>query len=152
MSRVDERGRWVTAGYGIVLVGALAFVVGCFLPYVAAGEFPVVGTPSIWWLNTEQRSAAEVFGASVNLFPGPAALIWISLVAIRAQRAWTAPALIAATIVWSLARIGGLVFSYRIYDGAMGSGYWLMWGSVGVIISGTVMVVMSSREARSDEE
>jgi uncharacterized membrane protein len=60
--------------------------------------------------------------------------------------------MVATTIVWSLARIGGLAFTYYIYDGHMGLGYWLMLACVVLVTVGTIVVFVSTRRARSDEE
>lgn len=130
-------------GYRVVLVGALGFVVGCFLPYAEAS------TPHSWSLYrliTTGEAPVAVAGGHLYLFAGAAAIALISLAALKEPRAWAFPALSAASIVWSLTWIGILLGGYGFYT-SLNVGYWLMLACVCAVIVGTALVWTSSRRA-----
>ena len=142
-------GRSVTAGYGLVLVGAFGFAVGCFLPYFDPG----VGEPlSLWGLYTIESSAAETIGSVLILFTGSATLVGITLVGLLRRPPWTVTALISVSIVWSLMWIGNLVNSATRSNTEMAVAYWLMLVCIGLVLIGATVVTLSTRGARSSNE
>jgi hypothetical protein len=128
-------------GYAVVLIGALGFVVGCFLPYAEAR------TPHSWSLYrllTTKDEAVAVVGAYLDLFAGAAVIALISLAAMKKPRTWAFPALAAASTVWSLTWIAFFLFGYGFYT-SLNSGFWLMAFSVAVVVIGTILVGPSIR-------
>ena len=128
-------------GYAVVLIGALGFVVGCFLPYAEVGA-PAEHSPSLYRLLTMREHALAATGSFLYLFTGVAAIALISLAALKQPRAWTPPALGAASIVWSLTWIGILLGGFGFYS-SHNVGYWLMAISIAVVILGTIAVGLS---------
>jgi hypothetical protein len=137
-------------GYGVVLVGALGFVVGCFLPYITTGQGPL-GSPSLFRMVTIGESGVKIVASILGLFTGAAALAWISIVGMRRFRAWTVVALTSVSVVWSLTWIGTLVGGNSMLNNPNAVGYWLMVVGVGVVIVGTAMVWASFRRAEVAE-
>ena len=138
-------------GYVIVLVGAVAFVVGCFLPFwdVPSGMRSLNNGPSYFrFVVVEGAEVATSVGGCMLLFGGPAALAWIAIAGINGSR-WTRPALAAATVVWSLTWIGVLLgvsrFGDRIVD--RGVGWWVLLLGVGVVVIGTIVIWIGGRRA-----
>ena len=130
-----------STGYVVAMIGALGFVVGCFVPYAEAG------TPhslSLYRLITMRQAALAAAGSHFYLFAGATAIALISLAGLRKPGAWVFPALAAAAIVWSLTWIGILLGGYGFYS-SMKVGYWLMAVSIAVVVIGTVLVWLSVR-------
>ena len=128
-------------GYALVLIGALGFVVGCFLPYA---EVRRPHSWSLYRLITTREAAAAVAGSYLYLFAGAAAIALISVAALRKPRAWAFPSLASASIVWSLTWIGILLGGYGFYT-SVNVGYWLMAVSIAVVVLGTILVGSSVR-------
>jgi hypothetical protein len=125
----------------VVLVGALGFVAGCFLPYAEAG------TPhslSLYRLITMRQAAVAVAGSHLYLFAGAAAIALTSIAALKKPRVWAFPALAAASMVWSLTWIGILLGGYGFYS-SLNVGFWLMTVSIAVVILGMIVVRLSVR-------
>jgi hypothetical protein len=141
-----------TSGYMVILVGAVGFIVSCFLPFMTVGV-PVDSGISLVRLSTAGPvGAVAAVGSVIHLFVGLVVLAWIAVVGIVRPRPWTAVALIAASIVWSLIQAGSLISWIGFYgprDPAVG--YWLILVSVLVVIAGTAMVWVSSRRAEMIE-
>jgi hypothetical protein len=135
-------------GYAVVLIGALGFVVGCFLPYADVGAQAEHSSLSLYRLLSLRESALAATGSFLYLFTGVTAIALISLAALREPRAWTSPALVAASIVWSLTWIGILLGGYGFYT-SLNAGYWLMLACVCVVVLGAALVFMSSRTRRA---
>jgi hypothetical protein len=136
-------------GYGVVLVGVVGFVAGCFLPYFDP-DYPGAPVPirgvSIFQLQTVARSGVEYIGAILNLFAGVATFGSLALLGALRHAAWTTVALVAASAVWSLTWIGSLVGVMGTFEGFEGTGYWVMLASVGGVIVGAIIVLVSSRK------
>lgn len=147
-----ERRGSRSAGYVIGLVGVMAFVVGCFLPYwdLPSGMRPLNYNTSYFRLVvSEGAGVATNVGGFMLLFGGPAALAWIAIAGIRGSR-WTRPALFAATVVWSLTWIGVLLGVSRLtVDEPRRVGWWVLLLGVGVVVIGTILIWISDRQAEA---
>jgi hypothetical protein len=105
---MERRGSGSDAGYVIVLVGVIVFIVGCFLPYWGVTE-PTSASLSLYWLYIpEGIGARQSVGGLLILFGGVTTLAWIAIAGIRGSR-WTRPALAGVTVAWSLTWIGTLL-------------------------------------------
>jgi hypothetical protein len=100
--RRSERSR--PTGYLVVLIGAMGFVVSCFLPYLDYQVLPSQpGPPSLYRLiMLTSRTLAERAGGFAYLFAGVATLASVAIAGIRGTRPWTPFALTAVTTAWSL--------------------------------------------------
>jgi hypothetical protein len=152
---MERRGSG-SVGYVIVLLGVIAFVVGCFLPFwnIPSGMLPHTYNPSYFRLVVvEGAEVATSVGGFLLLFGGPAALSWIAIAGIRGSR-WTRPAVAAATVVWSLTWIGMLLGISRFGPLTVdrGVGWWVLLLGVAVVVIGTAVIWISDRrdEARAD--
>jgi len=150
---VDEHGSpgSSTLGYVLVLVGVVAFVLSCFLPYSRLLDQRSI---SYYRLATmSQGGTLRYVGGLLFLFGGTATVAWVALAGLRHgrhERRRTPSILLAVSVVWSLSWIGILVsvsggFGYEV-------GYWSMLVSIGVVIVGTVVVWLSGRHAAHDPE
>lgn len=134
---MERRGSG-SAGYVIVLLGVVIFVVGSFLPYWGDIE-PTSASLSFYRLVIPERlGAARSLGGFLLLFGGAATLALIAIAGIRGSR-WTHPALAAATVVWSLTWIGTLVAQSSIPNVGRGVGWWVLLLGVGVIVIGSIV-------------
>jgi hypothetical protein len=151
---MERRGSG-SAGYVIVLLGIIAFVVGCFLPYwdLPSGMRPLNYNTSYFRLViVEGAGAAANVGGFLLLFAGPAALAWIAIAGIRGDR-WTRPALAAATVVWSLTWIGVLLGVSRLaVDEPQRVGWWVLLFGVGVVVIGTINIWIRDRRAEASAQ
>lgn len=139
---MERRGRAGSTGYVVLLIGAVAFVVGCFLPYYDYDVSPF--SVSLYRAMMFNPGGAEASaGAFLLLFAGVATLAWIAIAGVRGSGGWTRPTLAAVTIVWSLTWIGILLGASGF--GARLVGYWVLLLSVGVVVIGTIMVWVSAR-------
>jgi hypothetical protein len=133
-----------SSGYGIVLLGVVGFVVGCFLPFLSGNFLPAEGTLSLFRLTWSGAGGAfEQVGALLSLFAGAATVGTIALWGISRRRARTPRgALVAGVAAWTLTWIGVLIdqaeFPHEV-------GYWVLLASLGVAIIGTVVVWVSAR-------
>jgi hypothetical protein len=138
-----ERRESGSAGYVIVLLGVVVFVVGCFLPFweLASGMRPLNYNVSYFRLVIPERwGVAASVGGFLLLFGGPVVLAWIAIAGIRGSR-WTRPALAAATVVWSLTWIGVLLGVSRLALGvARDVGWFLLLLGIGVVATGTILI------------
>jgi hypothetical protein len=140
---VTRNDRRMTVGYSIALVGAVGFLVGCFLPYY---DFRYPGAPvppvsvSIFRFQTVALPPAETVAAILYLFTGAATVACISLYGIARRRAGSVMALAAASVVWSLTWAGALISSTEGFEGI---GYDVMLASLVVGSIGTVVVAVS---------
>jgi len=127
-----------SAGYGIALVGTLAFVVGSFLPYVTLRQ---AFAPSLYEMQTMRHTGAGWVGAVLMLFTGVAAVAVISSVGIRRPQVWTAAALFVV-VVWTLDEIGFALGAAGLWP-TKAVGYWVVLGAVGVVVVGAIIVGIS---------
>jgi hypothetical protein len=146
VERGSAAGSGSRRGYVVALVGALAFVGSCFLPYYDPGSLPMEApTWSLFRTLTFNREGA--FGSAggfLTLFAGVATVAWISVAGFRGTRRWTPAALLAVTIAWSLTWIGSLM-SLPGFLGPPRFGYWLLLLSIVVVVAGAIVVWTSSR-------
>jgi len=150
---VDMGRRWRvgSTGHAVVLLGAAAFVVGCFLPYYDYRPI-AAGSMSLYRLTLfSPGDPATNWGGSLFLFAGVATVAWIAVAGIRGSGGWTRPALAAVTVAWSLTWFGILL-------GASGFGtprvvgYWVLLLSLGVVVIGTILVWVSTRSDASEPQ
>jgi hypothetical protein len=140
-------------GYLVVLLGAVAFVGSCFLPYYDPGTLPM-GSPTWSLFRTmtfSRHSALGQAGGYLTLFAGVATVAWIAGAGLLGHRRWAPPALLAAAIVWSLTWIGSLL-SLPGFLGPVRFGYWFLLLSIGVVLVGAVGVWLSGRTAAREEQ
>lgn len=132
-----------STGYVVVVLGAVAFVVGLFLPYYEYEVSP--GSLSLYRLTMFERGelVTSVSGG-LYLFGGIATLAWIALAGVRTSEGWTRPALAAVTVAWSLTWMGLLLGASR-FGTPLLVGYWVLFLSVIVIVIGTIMVLVAAR-------
>jgi hypothetical protein len=137
------------AGYVVVLLGALGFVVSCFLPYLDYRFLPSQpGPPSLYRvIMLSSRTPAEHAGGFAYLFAGVATVAAVAIAGIRGTRPWTPFALTAVTTAWSLTWIGTFIHQASIV-GPKEPGYWGLLVSIVVVVVGTVVVWVSSRPGR----
>ena len=130
-----------SAGYGIALVGTLAYVVGCFLPYVTLRQ---AFAPSLYEMQTMRHTGAGWVGAVLMLFTGVVALAVISSVGIRRLQGWTAAALFAVALVWTLDEVGFALDAAGLWP-TKAVGYWVVLAAVGIVVVGAIIVGISVR-------
>jgi hypothetical protein len=126
-------------GYGVVLVGALAFVAGSFLPYVT---LRLGFAPSLFQMQTMRHEGVGWVGAVLILFTGVLALAITSSVGIRRPLLWTAIALVAVAPLWALETIGFALGASGLWP-MKAVGYWVVLVAVGVVATEAVMVGIS---------
>ena len=107
MDATQSEPRASLVGPAIILAGAAAFVVACFLPfYEFRGLPPQEATISFYRLNVNafsNGSFASQVGGFIALFAGVAIIASIAILLLRKRpRTRTLPALVAAAAVWSL--------------------------------------------------
>ena len=142
--RLSARSR--PAGYVVVLLGALGFVVSCFLPYLDYRFLPSQpGPPSLYRvIMLSSRTLAEQAGGFAYLFAGVATVAAVAIAGIRGTRPWTPFALAAVTTAWSLTWIGTFMHQASIV-GPKELGYLGLLVSIAVVVVGTVAVWVSAR-------
>jgi hypothetical protein len=151
-----EEGRNSAArpgGYLLVQLGAIAFVGSCFLPYYDPGTLPIE-SPTLSLFRTMtfgRQGAVGIAGGYLTLFAGVTTVASISVAGLQGQRRWAPPALLAASIVWSLTWMGSLL-SLPGFLGPVRFGYWFLLMSLGVVLVGAVAVWLSSRTATREPD
>ena len=133
-------------GYLGVLVGSAAFVASCFLPYYDPGTLPMpLRSVSLFRLMTSFReSELAMIGGFINLFAGVTIVAWVSIAGLRGLR-WSSTALLAVSAAWSLTWVGVLLNVSGFVVRSPLVGYWLIFVSIGVVVTGAVVVWISSR-------
>jgi hypothetical protein len=149
-----ERRGSSSAGYVVVLVGAVTFVVGSFLPYWgstmggAAGSlsfFRLVVLPPFQRADFDLVDLIANVGGFLYLFGGVATLAWIAIAGIRGSR-WTRSALAAVTVAWSLTWIGSLFANTRLAPSRR-AGWWVLLLGVVVVVVGAIVIWISDHRA-----
>jgi hypothetical protein len=143
-----------TLGYGIVLLGAALFVTSCFLPYYA---FPGGHSVSLYDQMMVARDGGFELGEKLILFGGVATVVVVALVGlVRGERRSGRGFLAGAVSAWSLTWIGSLLQSAGLRQGptipgglSLEAGFWLQAVSIGVAVSGTIVV--ATRRTGADE-
>jgi hypothetical protein len=146
MEAQRRRGSQI-GGYLFVLVGAVGFVVSCFLPYLGGESLIPMDesvSVSLYRLISSglPSDGFERLGDVLYLFAGAATVGVISLAGIGWPRDWTRYALVAATAAWTLTWIGILISQAGF--GPHEVGYWSLFASMGVAIVGTIIVWVSA--------
>ena len=146
---MERRGARST-GYLVVLVGALAFVVGCFLPYFDYRQ-SAVGSVSLYRLYTNSIGGQKtIVGGALVLFAGVATLAWVAIAGLRGSENWTRRALAAVVVAWSLTWIGALLTHAQFGVDRL-AGYWVLLLSVLLVLIGTILVWMPPRGEEPDD-
>jgi hypothetical protein len=128
----------------VVLIGAVGFVVSCFLPYTNFA-LPPADSWSLYRVAVlGPGNTAQHVGGFLYLFAGVATIAWISLSGLLRPRRWTPFALVAVSVAWSLAWIGSLVNQSGFLN-PYPVGYWSLLVSIGVVLVGTIVVWVSAR-------
>jgi hypothetical protein len=84
----------------------------------------------------------------LNLFAGVTIVAWVSIAGLRRHR-WAPTALLAVSAAWSLTWIGVLLNVSGFVVRSPLVGYWLILVSIGVVVTGAIVVWISSRENMS---
>ena len=144
-----RRARLSILGYAVVLLGAVLFVTGCYLPYQGFPP-PAQGAISLWQLLTSPVSRPADAGAPFYLFGGVATVAAVAIIAlVRGGRGPVLAALlIGAVIAWSLTWVGALLRAS--FGFSLEVGYWLQAASIGVVIIGTILVGVGMRSEVKD--
>jgi len=140
---MERRLRAGSTGYVVVLLGAVAFVVGLFLPYYDYEVSPFSASLYRTMMIYPEGAVASV-GAFLFLFAGVTTLAWVALAGVRGSEGWTRSALVAVTIAWSLTWFGILLGAAR-FGTPLLVGFWVLLLSVGVVVIGTIMAWVSPR-------
>ena len=128
----------------VVLIGAVGFVVSCFLPYSEIA-FPPTDSWSLYRIAVlGPATTAQRVGGFLYLFAGVATIAWISLSGLLRPRRWTPFALVAVSAAWSLGWIGSLVNQSGFLNPYQ-VGYWCLFVNIGVVVLGTIVVWFSGR-------
>lgn len=139
---------WAWVGFAVALLGAVAFVVSCFLPYYADPFLPPSsGIPSLYRTYTIRDTIAAKTGGFLYLFAGPAIIAGLSIAGLRRPQRWAAPSVAAASSVWSAMWIGSYLNTYGLFSGRR-FGYWSVILSVGTVAVGAIILWITRR---SDE-
>ena len=136
-------------GYLLVLLGAIAFVGSCFLRYYDVGDVTPFGFDEVSLFRTMtfgRQGAIGIAGGYLTLFAGVTTVAWIAVAGLHGERRWAPPALLAASIVWSLTWMGSLL-SLPGFLGPVRFGYWLLLVSIGVVLAGAIAFWLSDRTA-----
>jgi hypothetical protein len=129
-------------GYGVVLLGVVAFVVGSLAPYVEYTA-PMSYSASLYRLLVlRPGTTVEHVGGFLFLFAGVATLALLSIAGLRGSGGSTRVALTAVGVSWSLSWIGTLLGGYQFLSPHK-VGYWSTLVSVGVIAAGATIVWVS---------
>ena len=129
------------AGYALVLVGALVFVVGAFLPYygISFTSSDTTGTSSLWQAIVEaRRTALGRAGGFLYLFGGIAIVASLAVSEIQRPTGRMRPVLAAAVGVWAAAWVGSLTTDG--FPGGHKLGFWVIVIGVGIVLVGTLKV------------
>ena len=129
----------------IVLLGSAGFVATSFLPLE---EFKVGSTVTYSLYQLSRQPPGNLvahIGGILWLFTGVLTIASLSILGLRNPPfRWASASLAAAVIVWSTYWIGTLLRTSAVAP-SLAWGYWLVLLSMGVVVIGTVMVVMATR-------
>ena len=137
------------AGYLVALVGAVGWIVGCFLPLYDITE--PAGLTISFYRQISFGSAGTKIGGLLYLFGSISAIGVISILGVLRNRRSTGVLLAGAVVAWVLISVGVLIS----LEGSLGEfnpgasfgiGYWCCWASVVIVAAGTVMVLVARRE------
>ncbi len=138
--RYTNRGSRI--GYAVALLGAAAFVVGCFLPFFHVDTGFGIQRYSLWSGTIREGFLGQV-GRPLSLFGGVFLIAVIAILGMRGQGSGSPRTAIAAAVaVWSLSWVGHLLISARE---AKEIGYWVVLLSFAVVTAGVIVVALSAR-------
>ena len=95
-------------------------------------------------MTSFRESELAVAGGFINLFAGVTIVAWVSIAGLRGHR-WAPAALLAVSAAWSLTWIGVLLNVSGFVVRSPLAGYRLILVSIGVVITGAIVVWISSR-------
>ncbi|MCD6020698.1 MAG: hypothetical protein K0R20_408 [Actinomycetia bacterium] len=146
MKQGSAAGTASRRGYLGVLFGSAAFIASCFIPYYDPGTLPMpLRSLSLFRLMMSFReSELAMTGGFLNLFAGVTIVAWVSIAGLRGHR-WAPMALLAVSAAWSLTWIGVLMNLSGFVVRSPLAGYWLILVSIGVVVTGAIVVWISSR-------
>jgi len=145
-------GRGSTLGYAMVLLGSVLFVASCFLPYYGFLS-PAERTISLYQqLTLGPYGGFSELSTLLYLFGGVAPVSAVAVVALmRGERGPVlAYVLVGAVVAWSLTWIGSLLRLGTFYGVSLNIGFWLQAVSIGVAVTGTILVGFGKRSEVKD--
>jgi hypothetical protein len=139
----------------VVLFGAAAFVVSCFLPYYEAGFAPQGSDPGVSLYELMQFGSEGWtldLGTLLVLFGAVAVVVALAIVGVRRHgyRIWTPGMLAVAVLSWAstwfgvLLRQGSFIAS-DVTEASLAVGFWLQTASVVVVVLGAVAGLVTAR-------
>jgi len=139
------RGRGLSVGYVIVLLGAALFVTSSFQPYYG---FPGGQSVSFYDQLLVLQDGGLGLGAKLYQFGGVATVVVAALVGLtRGERQSGRGFLAGAVSAWSLTWIGSLLQTANLRDAttipgglSLEAGFWLQAVGIGVTVIGTILV------------
>jgi hypothetical protein len=140
----------------VVLLGAAAFVVSCFLPYYEIGPAPggLAGEMSLYDQLHFPGSEGWVLelGTFLFLFGAMAVVIALAIVGVTRSgyRVWTPAMLGVAVLAWASTWFGVLLRQVSllrslIQEMSLAIGFWLQAVSILVVVLGTVAALVTAR-------
>ncbi len=142
MEAGKTRGRGAKVGYVAVLVGSASFVLS---GVILAVTEPIPGiTQSLFEVFT-QGSGPDRVGGIMFLWSGSVILAVVATAGIIGKRSalWAPAALTSVVAMWSLMWIGWFLALHEQHPRV---GYWAVLFSIVVVVSGTLMVLVSSQD------
>jgi hypothetical protein len=144
-------------GYVVALIGAVGFVISCFIPFLAMGGLSPAATPvTLYGLFTRfPGHTAYRVGGLLILFGGVAIVSLVAIIGIARPsfRSWARRALLFVAILWAVERVGYLLV-YHTMSGVR-AGFWCLVASVAVVVCGALLAEAradrNGRRPRSDE-
>ena len=137
------------AGYLIVLLGVVAFVVSCFLPFYGEPILRAGDDVSLYRLVVDPPIGGGKVGGVLYLFAGAATVGVVSLIGLGRAAAWTPYALVAGVAAWALTWLGILLNQAELAQHEVG--YWTAYASLGLTVVGTIVVWVTSRSRARQE-
>jgi len=113
-----------------------------------------LGQPTLYNQIVDPSSglSAMKLGGNVFLFAGVATVAALAIIgALRVFRPWTLAALVSAVVVWSLTSIALLIVVISAYSSPRW-GYWILLSSVGCVVAGTIVVLVSANTGESNAD
>jgi uncharacterized membrane protein len=159
-ARNDRAG---ALAYIVALSGAAVFVLGCFLPFLAAADQPGGDASiSLYRQNTSFGGGVSLVGELMILFGGVAIVSLVALLGIarRRSRPWAPRALAFVAATWAVQWIGFLLVYQELRSSSpldsLGVGYWCVLAGVVVVALGAALANVPGRggdpAALADEE
>lgn len=142
-----------SVGYVLVIVGAVAFAVAAFLPFIrSTGQLLPSGASASLYRETVNtpgldRNLTHAALSTAWLFAGPVLLLVLGLLGLfkRPRPVWVPITLVVLTAFWALGQVNGFVLWTNLAEGdvALAVGYWVTVGAVTLAVLGAVLVATS---------